>query len=336
MTFICRRKENSMNFVFKSSEGTAIIDQREQPIKNITLKLSLEESYIQFTVSYSSIRINETLHELIQDISQISFTAQDEYNILIPKAVWSERTISDKDLYIIADKQLIRSVECTLKCEFVDFCIEKGKHCNSDYEMKFFISNHNFTQDFTINLNNIDVSFNYKESCFIFPKTKVYSDKKHTQCKEYKKIFNVIQNMYALYYGYFFRKTYTEFKGNDYHKIYGNINADFELYAPVEEYYFCNHKGITFIDFLEEVFSRVYEEQKDERDKNKGWRLNLLIHYYLLFTRTNILQIQFLLLSVFLWKIYCPVKRKTPRTVSKSEQILVEKMDLQPKKYLFF
>ena len=289
-----------MNFVFISSEGKAIIDQHEQPIKNITLKLSREESYIQFTVSYSFISINATLHELIQDISQISFTDQKGYNILIPKAVWSKPTISDKDVYIIANKQLISSVECTLKCEFIDFCIEKGKHCNSDYEMKFFISKHNFTQDFTINLNSTDISFNYRESCFIFPKTKVYSDKKHTKCEEYKKIFNAIQHIYALYYGHFFRKTHTEFKGSDYHKIYGNINEDFELYASVEGYYFCNYKDITFIDFLKEVFPRVYEEQKDERDKNRGWRLNLLIHYYLLFTRTNNLQIQFLLLSVFM------------------------------------
>ena len=289
-----------MNFVLKSSEGKAFIDQHEQSIKNITLKLNREESYIQFTVSYSSISINATLHELIQDISQISFTDQNGYNILIPKAVWSKRIIADKDLYIIANEQLIYSVECTLKCEFVDFFIEKGKHYNSDCEMKFFISNHNFTQDFTINLNSIDISFNYRESCFIFPKTKVYSDKKHTKCEEYKKIFNAIQHIYALYYGHFFRKTHTEFKGSDYHKIYGNINEDFELYAPVEGYYFCNHKDITFIDFLKEVFPRVYEEQKDKRDKNRGWRLNLLIHYYLLFTRTNILQIQFLLLSVFM------------------------------------
>lgn len=283
-----------MNFVFKSSEGNAIMDQHNQPIKNITLKLSREEAYIQFTISYSSISINATLHELIQDISEISFTDQDGYNIIIHKAVWTKRTISDKDLYILANKQLIYSVECTLKCEFVDFCIEKGNKCNSDYEVNFFISNHRFTHDFKINLNGIDILFDYKKSCFLFPKTKVY------QTKEYETMFSAIEYLYALYYGHFFRKTYTEFKDNNYHKIYGNINEDFELYPPVEGYYFCNNKDINFIGFLEEVFPRVYEEQKNEGCKNRGWRINLLIHYYLLFTRTNILQIKFLLLSVFM------------------------------------
>lgn len=276
-----------MKHTFTAKQGIIYINKNPHKIIDIKLVLNSKESYLQFSISYSSIDVNTTLWELIPKIPKMSFTSTRGYRIKISDVVPVSYTSSKEQPYLSASGKLKCSKDFDLKCQFTDFCIEKGKHNNTDYEMKFFVSNHKFTQDFTTKINDTNISFDYKTSCFIFPKTKVY------QGEPYTELFSAIQYLYALYYGYFFRHTYIKFKNKNYCKIYGNINVNFELFHPIKSYYFCDTKNIDFKTFLNEVFLCFYNRQE-------AWRLNLLIVYYLLFTRTRFLQIQFLLLSIFM------------------------------------
>jgi hypothetical protein len=168
--------------------------------------------------------------------------------------------------------------------KFTEFTVKKGDHGNRDYKKRFYISDHDFEGNFDITLDGQQISFVSAEgdSYFEF----------HKNSKEYEKIccdiFKKIQHLCSIYYGRCFRFKYVLTEDENFTEIGGYPDCGY-MSKRLQEYQFT---PIPFNKFVETVFNEFCKNEKI-------WNLNLLFAYFIQYFSSNILETQFLNLSIF-------------------------------------
>ncbi|MDR3049766.1 MAG: hypothetical protein LBV16_08045 [Elusimicrobiota bacterium] len=274
---------------FRANIGNMWVDGDETRIFDISLILETEKSYIEFTNG-------NTIFE------ERNFNNYDNKKILIQ--------FQSNSYIICLEKVCITTINCGIEsgihptkikmvATFVNFTIKKGNIDDiAKYRARFYISKIDFKRGwlnsvlkrtFSLNIENKQIGYIFDNKTnngyFEFP-----NSMSKNECKD---IFAILQELFAVYSGKKFKLDYVLIKDETHEEFFGNINEGYIFYNEgYVQYDFIDTRRTSYKEFIESVFDNY-------KRKNKNWRLNLLIDYFLQYYHSQFVEIQFLCFSIF-------------------------------------